>query len=143
MKRVDLCALAAIATLAVGRPAAAFEDMTEKLMRLHVASYLVIAECGDAYAIDNGGFKRWADKSGYPLRRLVAPVHAALMIEEDGKYNEHDLIPEVTQMVRAVEKPLEQELARDHAGFCKRLGDELVTEGMVVRGAKKGDPAGD
>jgi hypothetical protein len=43
----------------------------------------------------------------------VPSVHAALMAGEDGKYNDNDLIPEVTRMVRTIEKPLEEELDRD------------------------------
>jgi hypothetical protein len=86
-------------TLIICQTAKAFDEATEKLMRLHLASYLVTAECDGRYTIDNDGFKRWADKSGYPRQILVPSVHAALMAGEDGKYNESDLIPEVTRMV--------------------------------------------
>jgi hypothetical protein len=136
MKHVDLYALTVVLTLAGYQPVAAFEDRTEKLMKLHVASYFVIAECGDQYSVNNGGFRLWADKSGYPLRLLVAPVHAALMIEEDGNYKKQDLIPEVTQMVREVEKPLQEELTHDRAAFCNKFGDVLVSEGILTRTTK-------
>jgi hypothetical protein len=55
------------------------------------------------------------------------------MAGEDGKYNENDLIPEVTRMVRAIEKPLEEELDRDKAKFCKEFGEKLVSEGPMNR----------
>jgi hypothetical protein len=86
MKLLALCASALTATLVVSQPVKAFDDATEKLMRLHIASYLVNAECDDRYTVDNDGFKRWADKSGYPWRILVPSVHAALMVGLDGKY---------------------------------------------------------
>ncbi|MCP2211251.1 hypothetical protein [Bradyrhizobium diazoefficiens] len=122
-----------ITSFAVGQTAKAFDGATERLMRLHIASYLVNAECDDGYVVNNDGFKRWADKSGYPWRVLVPSVHAALMAGEDGKYKEQDLIPEVTQMVRAIEKPLEEELDRDKGKFCAELGGTLVSEGLMNR----------
>jgi hypothetical protein len=133
MKLPALCASALTMTLIISQTAKAFDDATEKLMRLHLASYLVTAECDGQYTVDNDGFKRWADKSGYPRRILVPSVHAALMAGEDGKYNENDLIPEVTRMVRAIEKPLEEELDRDKAKFCKEFGETLVSEGLMKR----------
>lgn len=126
-------AYALTTTFIIGQPAKAFDGATERLMRLHLAFYLVAAECDDRYTVDDAGFKRWADGSGYPWRVFVPSVHAALMAGEGGKYNEHDLIPEVTQMVRAMEKPLEEELDRDKARFCKDFGETLVSEGLMNR----------
>lgn len=120
-------------TLIISQTAKAFDGATESLMRLHLAFYLVAAECDDRYSVDDAGFKRWADRSGYPWRVFVPSVHAALMAGEGGKYNEHDLIPEVTQMVRAMEKPLEEELDRHKAKFCKEFGERLVSESLMNR----------
>lgn len=134
MKRVIRCAVVAFA-LATGFdcPAKAFDEVTDKFIRLFTATYLVSIECDDQFAIDDPQFKREADKAGFDWQMFVPAVHAAMMAGQDGKYDRSKLIPEVTRMVRAVEKQVEDELSRDKATACREWGKVLTTEGIMKR----------
>ncbi len=74
MKPRNHCALALTLLLAFTQPARAFDEVTDKFVRLFTASYLLHSECDGQFEINNAQFKREADKAGFDWRRFVPPV---------------------------------------------------------------------
>ncbi len=67
------------------------------------------------------------------MAKVCSPCDAAMMAGADGKYDETKLIPEVTRMVRAVEKQIEDDMSRDKARACKEWGEIVTSAGLMRR----------
>ena len=63
--------------------------------------------------------------------RTALAVLAATQLASDQKHNSSDLIPEVTQFVKAALPYFFEEVNRE--GFCKKVGDQLVKRGLMQR----------
>ena len=77
-----------------------------------------------------GRLQRYQNELKVEERTAVAVAEAA-KLASDQKYNSSDLIPEVTQFVKAALPYFFEEANKED--FCNKVGDELVKRGLMQR----------
>src|ERR1700745_1664206 len=102
MKLHALCASAVALTLALASPAHAELSMTDRTFVIVTTGSIIVATICPGYDIPDGAVRKQADLNGADFDGLSPAIGAAMSAQLDREYDRTALIPDVTQVVRAM-----------------------------------------
>ena len=95
-----------------------------------LTSITVVIKC-DGYDMFENGMRGFGDVNGVDWVIFGPAVGAAVAAINGDDYKRADLIPEVTRLVTATLKAINDSLIKDKPTFCKQWGDTLVSKGIL------------
>ena len=133
MKLRAIVALAATLAFAFISPAHAELNRTDRTFVIVTTGSIIVASICPGYDIPDGSVRKQADMNGADFDGLTPAIGAAMSAQLNQKYDRAELIPDVTQVVRATFLEMNDDFDRSKSRACKKWGDILIPAGVLVR----------